>query len=86
MEFVYDRLTNTHSRVFFKNINESDTYQSENEQAKQILTNLGNMPQFQGMGSVSPSSIIKGFAKKDHLHKFCKVTCNIWMAQQSALD
>ena len=86
MEFVYDRLTNTHYRVIFKNINESDKYKSENEQAKQIITNLGKMPQFQGIESVSPSSIIEGFAKKDQLHKFCKVTCNIWMPQQSALE
>ena len=86
MQFKFDRLSNIHSRVIFNNINPSDVYYFENEQARQIINELGNLSQFSDNRSVDPSTIIKGFKTKKNLFSFCNVTSNIWMPTMESLD
>ena len=61
-------------------------YFNENEQARQILEEIGNLPQFNGAINVNPSAIIKGFKSKRNLHTFVEVTCNIWTPNMEELD
>ena len=75
-----------HSRVIFNNIKQADVFQNENEQARQIITELSNLPNFQGQVNVNPSAIIKGFKSKKDLNTFCSITANIWMCQQNDID